>query len=50
MLTSAYPDLSGVERLLLKQKLTELLVAIGCPQRAASFYPADVVRAWQRNG
>jgi hypothetical protein len=47
MLTSAYPDLNPVERVKAMTVFTELLVAIGVPDRAVYCYPDEVVRAYQ---
>ena len=43
MIVVAYPALAPVERLTAAKVLTDLLVAIGVPARAAAFYPAGVV-------
>ena len=45
MVDVAYPDLDPTERLIASKTLTELLAAIGLPDRAALFFPEDVVRA-----
>lgn len=45
MLTSAYPDLEGFERLEATVILDQLLISLGLPDRACSFLPDDVVRA-----
>jgi hypothetical protein len=45
LLVTAYPDLSPVERFASAKILSDLLNAIGLPDRAASFFPDDVVRA-----
>jgi hypothetical protein len=45
MLASAYPDFSGDEMLLMRKVLTDLLTAIGVPDRAASFFPEAVMAA-----
>jgi hypothetical protein len=47
MLTSAYPELSPVERVKAMTVFTELLVAIGVPDRAVYHYPEEVLRAYQ---
>lgn len=47
LLISAYPDLDPVERMLIAKVFNDLLVALGLPDRAASFFPEDVVRAYQ---
>ena len=45
MIDVAYPDLDPTERLIASKTLTGLLAAIGLPDRAALFFPEDVVRA-----
>ncbi len=45
MILQAYPDLSGDQRLLLAKVLNDWLAAVGIPNRAASFLPAQVLRA-----
>jgi hypothetical protein len=47
MLTSAYPELNPVERVKAMTVFTELLVAIGVPERAVYCYPDEVLRAYQ---
>lgn len=47
LLTTAYPDLSMEERIITAKILTEMLVALGLPERAAVFFPEEVVRAFQ---
>lgn len=44
MVLTAYPDLTVEERLLMTKVLTDLLAAIGVPNRAASVIPDAVVR------
>lgn len=44
LLITAYPDLNPLERMVLAKVLTDLLDAIGLPDRAAVFFPDDVVR------
>lgn len=44
LVTVAYPDLDPAERLIASKTMTDLLAAIGLPERAASFFPDDVVR------
>jgi len=44
MLITASPDLSPVERMVSAKILSDLLDAIGVPDRAATFFPDDVVR------
>ena len=46
MLTTAYPELEPEEKILSAKIFTELLVALGLPNRAAAYFPDDVVRAW----
>lgn len=46
MLTTAYPDLEPVERVVSSKVFTDLLVAIGVPERAAAYFPDDVIRAY----
>lgn len=48
MLLTAYPDITGVERALALKVLTELLVGIGVPARAAAVYPDEVIRVYQQ--
>jgi hypothetical protein len=45
MLFNAYPDLDGYERLAVSKITDDMLVALGLPNRAARFLPADVVRS-----
>lgn len=45
MLTVAYPDLEVEERLLLSKTTTDLLAAIGVPNRAAAHFPPAVINA-----
>jgi hypothetical protein len=47
LLTTAHPDLSSVERLVAAKAFVEILSAIGVPDRAAAFFPDDVVRLSQ---
>lgn len=44
MLHTAYDDLLPEERMMAARLFTDLFVAIGAPDRAASFLPDDVVR------
>jgi hypothetical protein len=44
MITTAYPDITGPERLVAATVLTQMFDAIGVPDRAATFFPDDVVR------
>ncbi|MCP4792030.1 MAG: hypothetical protein GY882_01640 [Actinomycetia bacterium] len=44
MVIVAYPDLTPAERLAAAKIVTDLLVAVGVPDRAANYYPADVLR------
>jgi hypothetical protein len=46
MLVTAYPDFQTEEKILAAKVFTELLVALGLPNRAAAYFPDDVVRAW----
>lgn len=48
MILTAYPDLAVEERLLLRKVLTDLLAAIGVPDRAAASFPDAVIEAHQR--
>lgn len=45
LLTGAYPDLEPLEIAVATQILDELLVALGLPDRAALYFPDEVVRA-----
>lgn len=47
MFTTAYPDLSADERLVLSKVFHDLLAAIGAPQRAASHLPEVVMDAYR---
>lgn len=42
MFTTAYPDLTGDERLMLTKVFDDLLRALGVPDRAAAFVPDTV--------
>lgn len=44
MFTTAYPDLTPTERIVTAKVLTDLLDGIGVPDRAAVFFPDNVVR------
>lgn len=44
LLLVAYPDIDPTERIVTAKILTDLLTGIGVPNRAASFYPEDVIR------
>lgn len=46
LLTAAYPDLHPEERLVAGTVLTEILLGLGVPERAAAFFPEEVVRAY----
>jgi len=46
MLVTAYPDFQAEEKILAAKIFTELLEALGLPNRAAAYFPDDVVRAW----
>jgi hypothetical protein len=45
MVCSAYPELDGVDRLILTRGVDDLLIALGLPDRGASHLPGDVVNA-----
>jgi hypothetical protein len=45
MLAAAYEDLRPEERMMGAKLFSDLLVAVGAPDRAAAFLPDDVVRA-----
>ena len=45
MIGSSYPDLALEERLLLTKVMTDLLAAIGVPNRAAAHFPPAVIDA-----
>lgn len=47
LLVSAYPELSGEERVMTAQVFDQLLTAIGVPDRLACFFPEEVVRAYR---
>jgi hypothetical protein len=44
MLITAYPSISPVDRMVTAKIFSDLLDAIGVPDRAATFFPDDVVR------
>lgn len=46
LLLTAYPDLLPEEKLVAGTVLTEILLGLGVPQRAAAFFPDAVVRAY----
>lgn len=46
LITTAYPDLLPEEKLVAGAVLTDILLGLGVPQRAASFFPDAVVRAY----
>jgi hypothetical protein len=46
MITSAYPELAPEERLFTAKIISDLLLALGVPNRAAAFFPDNVVRAY----
>ncbi len=48
MVLVAYPDLPPTEKLFLNKVLSDVLVGIGVPNRAAEFLPDDVVRAYRK--
>lgn len=43
LFTTAYPDITGEERLLLSKVLEDLLAAIGAPDRAPAFLPDLII-------
>lgn len=45
MLLSAYPNLRAEERIIMAKVFTDLLAAIGVPNRAAAHFPPSVVAA-----
>lgn len=45
MITSAYTDLPGEERLYLMKVFTDLFTSLGATQRSPVFLPSDVIRA-----
>lgn len=47
MILTAYPDLEPLERVVTLKVLSDLLVAIGVPDRAAYHFPDEVIRAYQ---
>lgn len=47
MLLTAYPDLTPAERMMGAQVLDDLLVAVGVPDRLATFFPGEVVAAYR---
>lgn len=46
LVTCAYTDLAPEERLAAAKVFTEILVGLGVPDRAAAFFPEEVVRAY----
>lgn len=48
MILTAYPDLEAPDRLRLAKAVTDLLAAIGVPQRAASHFPPSVVSSYNK--
>jgi len=44
LLLTAYPDLTPVERIVAAKVFSDLLDGIGVPDRAAAFFPDDVIR------
>mgnify|MGYP007114255237 CR=1 FL=1 len=44
LLTTAHEDITPVERMVTARAFVEILDAIGVPDRAAAFFPDDVVR------
>ena len=49
MITTSYPDLLPEEKLLLSSMFNTLLLSLGIPERAATYFPDDVVRAWKQS-
>lgn len=49
LLITAYPDLEPLERVVATKIVTDLLMGIGVPKRAAAYYPDDVVRAYNES-
>jgi hypothetical protein len=47
MLTTAYPGLGSTERMVAASLFEDLLVAIGAPDRLATFFPTEVVAAYR---
>lgn len=45
---AAHPELAPFERLTLAKVLSDLLSALGIPERAAAFFPHEVVSAYHR--
>ena len=48
MLLAAYPEITGVERLIAMKVLSDLLAGIGVPNRAAAAFPDDLIRLYQQ--
>jgi hypothetical protein len=48
LFAAAYPELAPFERLTLAKVLSDLLAALGIPERAAAFFPHEVVNAYNR--
>jgi hypothetical protein len=46
MICASYPDLNPYERLEARKVFTELLMALGIPERAAQYYPDEIIRAY----
>lgn len=46
LIVTAYPDLLPEEKLVAGTVITEILLGLGVPQRAAAFFPDTVVRAY----
>lgn len=49
MFIITYPNMLAEEKLLLSSFFNTLLLALGVPDRAASYFPDDVVRAWKNS-
>lgn len=47
MVLVAYPDLDPLERVAAAKVFSDLLQSLGVPNRAASFFPEDVVQAYR---
>lgn len=47
LVVNAYPDISPEERILALQRFSQLITALGVPERTAYFYPSDVLREYR---
>ncbi len=45
MITTAYPDIDAPTRMIMHKVFADILDALGVPDRAATFFPEDVVRS-----